>query len=581
MKYFCAKCKCKHEITEIAVDLWDICRDDVKQQVNRILDNVSADDNQIDDLRPDLMSFLNDQARSGKSFLFKGSELDGRVENPVRQGDVLSGGFTLYFGWLLNQYRQDIQGTQAESALDACEPLLISTHYTPVYQSQMNFAFLRTGPQAERMFYKATDANGDPFTDEDGLQRGFLRCCPYCGGKLSPAVGRAPEIVIALSGAPRAGKTSCLTAIASALRHGKYRGFSMKPLPNDPLWDKLALEIDKYDKSIKVEKTPMEQSEVPAFSFLTRVGNSYFVLTFVDMPGEFWLSKNGLTKEFHEQYMGLYSNLDCIWLFISKLAVYVHALGKEGNRLPWQEQLIRDFSESSGVLSAADNLAVNLLSLKEHMGSLGQKLPPIAAIVTKSEADVNDSDDIRDRKMFPIGEDVTAMNIKELEAILPVSDGRFKLKERDYFGRAADVKSFLRKTNENLLRSIEENCDRKTYISMAAYGHPAMDPPARLEDLDRMEDYPPEPYHELLPLIWTMSIMGVLPIMHRCNWKKKNFFGSITDTTSGTQDYRFYYRRFEAVREKDQELQRALEDISGNLFMSTNRYLETDFITKK
>lgn len=578
MKYFCAKCKEKHEVTDIAVDLWEICQDDVRVKVNELLGTIP----ELGGLVSNLTNFLGDQDRSGRMFLFKGSQIQGLLANHQKEGDVHSGIFTLKLAWLIESYRAAVAGTKEEETLTACEAQVKVLYDQIVFQRELKFTFVRVGAYREEMFDNVTDEHENPFVDPStGLKRGYLRSCPHCGGRLSTAVGRAPEIVIALSGAPRAGKTSCLTAVASALVSGKFNGLSLDVPANDQMWDKLSVEIARFNHSIKVEKTPTDQTEVPAFSFLTRIGKDRRVLTFVDMPGEYWKGDNGLTEEFHTQYMGLYRNIDCIWLFVSKLTVHQEAMR--------QKEITDACGEmdatASGALhvipeNASLSMAAILSSLRGYLNARELNVPPMAVIVTKAEANLGNGKEIRENKMFPFSEgdisfDVYAENRKELEAVAPFMNGSFHLRERKFFERSQAVRNYLRAKNGMLLQSIENNCGRKTYISMAAYGHKAGDLPAKGEIPSGSA---PEAYHELFPLVWTLAITGAIPVSHRVMRLKKNMFGTPRIESDREEDIFYHYKATPPAKNKKDamRLQAIWSDITKNLFSMTKDYQTTE-----
>lgn len=575
MEYFCAKCKKKHQVTDIAVDLWNICADQVRISTSKLLGTLESDDN-LDDLNTNLTGFLENEDDSGKMFLFKGSEIRGLLQDLNVEGDVYTGVFTLKMRWLVENYKKYILDTSYIDILQKCEEMILPLYDEVIFRQKLKFTFAKVGPAKEMMFKCVTDVDDDPFIDDTGVNQGYQRRCPHCGGRLSSAVGYAQEIVIALTGAPRAGKTSCLTAVIRALSGYTFQGLSMEIPNNDPLWQKLALEVDKFDHSIKVEKTPMDQSDVPAYSFLVNIGKEKRVMTFVDMPGEFWMGNHGLTKEFHTQYMGLYRNIDCIWLFISKLTVHEEALTAATPKVQKVINETGDMSTSdlSNTHSAAMLLAHNLESLCGYLVSLGEKVPPVAVIMTKAEADLGDGQEIRERGIFPVNtrRSVNEINQREMRMVMPYVNDSFCINEYEYYRRSIKIREYIGSKHHVLLQRIENSIRSRTYIAMAAYGHPAKDPVIG----ERPAIHPPESFHELFPLIWTLAITGTVLVRHGVVKIKKNMFGSISSEET-FQNCRFDYRFMPQFKNKKENTrQQAMwSNIRKNLLSAASVYHST------
>lgn len=551
MKYFCAKCKKKHDIKDIVPDLWDMCSESIKEAINESLDELQktfTDENQKNLLQIDrgtLLSFISEPTASKKYFLFSRNEVSEKLIDRVEDGNVLAGAFTLDMDWLLGVYTQSLieKGYKNGDKLKAEEFISSTIGQSIIFSKKMRFYYNKNA-QGEFVFLKVTEDNGDPFYDsESKVQRGFNRSCLHCGGRVSPALGKAEEVVIALSGAPRAGKTACLTAIGSALKNNTYadRGISMQRIDNDEKWKELEAQIELFDSGVKVTKTPMDQADVPSFSILTQFGRRKTVITFVDMPGEFWADTNGLAPSFFTQYADLYKSIDCVWYLTSKLAVYGADLGKDGSRTDTQKRLVDASSDDSEIIRKANAQAVgaNLSSLKDHLENSGGLMPPFAFIITKPDIETDNADKARTAlyEMFPTEkEKVITENISDMSRIVQKdrTTGWFSFMEKDFFGCSQQVRGFLAEANRSLLREFERSCSKRTYISMAAYGHPA-------GELGDEKNHSPKPYHELFPLLWTLAITGNIPIVHDCEWITKNIIKHVT-TTRGAQTHRFDYR---------------------------------------
>ena len=576
MHYFCASCKKKHPVGHIAADLRDIARQGVNEQIEKILNGLDYTDADYDAFRAignNLMKFVNTEEKCRGLFLFETRELRAAMgQSGHMSGDrILEGTISLNLAWLIDGYRAggensafhaDVREAGGDPAAETqdLEKLRLRFGGEVLFRQSLRVFYEKVGE--ELVLDHIVDETGEPFYDDQSKRMlGYLRACPHCGRYVSRAVGHGEEIVVALMGSPRAGKTSCLTAVASALSSGRYArmGLQMTPFEHDQAWNALQEEMEWYDKGYRVEKTKTDQRSVPAYSMLVQYFDQRRVLTFVDMPGEFWQSGQGLTAEFFSQYADLFPNLDCIWFFTSKTAVYGIDLGEEDRRREeWQRRLQAETADDAKIIreSSAARLAANLGQLRAHMQAVnGRKIPPMAVILTKMEAKLG-GDDEKHReqfKLFPVNAGIAGADQKETGTVLKHragsgGKGRRILDEREWFDRANKVRNFLCLVDPGLVSAVEQNAPFRSYISMAAYGHAAaprpdqngedeedfpleqsfqLDAGGTLQELsfdfeeepdDIAEPTPPTPYRELFPLIWTLSIMGAVEVEHRCEW---------------------------------------------------------------
>ena len=602
MKYFCAACQKKHDIGEIAADLYEICADDIWENIGMIQNRADVSE-ETANLFNRLRRFCRtESAMASRYFTLKGNEIESHIKNAVSSGTTVRGNLQLTLGWLADAYTRSgvKQKHDQEEEVESADPkqILRTLLQEPVYNKEFIFTFGEIGKKKERILDHYTDADGNPFGDLGGTLKGYRRVCPYCGRLLSRAVGRAPEIVIALAGSPRAGKTSCMTAIASSLSNGKYAqyGLSMDTFNNDTQWENIKRDMELYEKGYQVVKTPQSISETPSFSLFVRLGNIKRVLTFVDMPGEFFQSGQGLTKEFFVKYAGLYLNIDCIWLFISKLKAYDFDLGDEYSQTEKQKQLSAAANESPEIYKndTVANFGANMTMLREQLASNGRKMPPTAVILTKTEVDVADSENLERFNLFPvengrIATNVSSKNAAELrKVLLPDNSNHYRLDEKMFFDAGAKVRQFFARYSPGLLTAIERNCPYRFYIASASYGHYAV---RQNEEQGRIP-YAPTPYHEMYPLLWTMATNGSLLIIHLCTWAEKGFLGGFKNKTEGAESMMFqagpyiYYTIEDDGTEETRDKNQILKDIAANLLMENStvngvNYQQTDFYHKR
>lgn len=610
MKYFCARCQQKYDIGDIAADMYDICGDEIRQRLQEIVNDKTESNRDRDAYLYRLIRMCSDESETvGRFFAISGNSAETGLDHPARTGMILRGRLRLSVNRLVSIYKQSgLWSADRESNnVPTADPavLLKDDLGKTVYEEDLQFVYGEAGPKKELYLDYYMDSENNPFgfTDEynNNILRGFRRCCPHCGRRLAAAVGKASEIVVALSGSPRSGKTSSIVSMASVLRSGKYQpyGLSMESFNNDEQWQNLQREINNYDRGVKVTKTETSVSSAFSYSVLVRAGNVKRVLTFVDMPGEFWQNQsgNGLTSEFFKQYSGLYENIDCIWFFISKLTAYGYDLGDDLSRNDTQRRLLAESSDVPNVvmLDGPDNLYANLRLLGDSLKARGKEIPPCAVILTKTEIDVSDADKVKEYGLFPVENgkiattaSISSYNVNELKKVF-VADGSggYHLGERAFHSYAMNTRNFFLNSAPGIAKAFEDNLKYRFYIAAAFYGHRAVSE----EDIDKA--YNPTPFHELFPLIWTLSIMGSLQISHPCVWNTKNWLGAYKQSSEGSVGVTFFSKPYMAgekpktgTPEQKEDKFLLYQDIGANLLLVTDEfgkinYRQTSFDHKR
>jgi len=594
MQYFCAQCQAKHDVTDIKFDMYHICQKTVAEQL--MLLRKGYQDDESTTAFSNIVKFVNSQQDSGPYFHFSRSEILAHLDQQEDGGNSIVGTFTLTLRWVLDSYSNYVLSHEKTGSASKLTSLskLARMEKSVVFSQDMDFHFHILPGSGEVVADNIAPGRVDRanrFT-----RHSTMRSCPHCGKNVSTVVGKAPEIVIAATGVERAGKTSCITAITSALRKNKelYNGLGIKMLEpsNDPQWEVLLKEIEIYDQGYVVTKTPKNQTEVPSYSYMINVQKDKDhnrVLTFVDMPGEFWNGKSGLTDEFFEQYAGLFHNIDCIWLFIPRLAVQKVDLGVEGDKDERElneierkhrdnQRRLRALSADSAVTiagSSAAKIESTLISLSSYLNKSivdenGRKIaakgmPPVAMILTKTEL-LEDPSNPEEAKMiekynlFPArnGRLVTAntqsINKAEINRILGYDKEKksYYISEFNFYNSSRLVRNYLSSRNKPLMEAIEDYCPNHFFIAMAAYGHPAAPQPddkgdaaPRKENQVLIKPMPPTPYHEMYPLVWTLAISADYPIQHGCKWHTYSFMSRLLNTGNSVETEGFEYVNFD------------------------------------
>lgn len=601
MEFFCTQCQKRHPVGDIAADMWSICKADILTGMTLLVQRMReqmakngmlGDD--IFDMRDILTAFINmvdnvedmadmktfeEQASAQASFrtreqvkaAFAFRPVDARRTPGVKtKGNLIRVTYTVTLEKIVSLYKSCV------SERERVDMEKIIGHIPENWLKENLYAkdiilYLND----DGVLDKVTDLNNVPIQSGDTLL-GFRRVCSHCGKLLSRATGFAEEIVVALSGSPRAGKSSCMVAMISSLLSQMCPGIRIIPQPNDDVWNFMNSEVSIFNQCKKVTKTPNLQQEVPVYSMLLELNDQHTtkrVLTVVDMPGEFWQAGSGLTAEFFNQYSGLYRNIDCIWFVTSKPTIRLSSSEIPDNE---KQRLIEDTSETAEVIYQASptNLESNLSMLKSHLSSHNQQMPPILVIVSKPDYIVSPVDEERTKefRMFPLEQDVVGVSADDINSLIRHDNQRiYGIYVSSLFSHGKDVRDYISDCNSLFLSAVESNCPDRFYVALSAYGQPALE---RESPLRRK----PTPYHELHPLLWTLMITGCTKAYHNCNWIERTFWGGIKDTTTTLEGIVFPYKKVQFMidrakgKHQREDLEIIYKDLSNNLFMRNGKY---------
>ena len=592
MDFFCVECQKKHDVREIGLDIMAIIEEELGSNLTatnkdelpdklfsslRRMGDTGDDNETLSLFLGGLKKFIEDRKNSRKFYICGKDILDTAKEqrengilkkgklasSPIRlenvteesseESSTVSGYYQLTLGDLAEKYIASDPKHQKENSelysqylakygADAKDDL--------VYRKKMNFIFKVSGVDSSRILTGVFDENHVPFQTNNGEKLGMKRICSHCGRRLPAVLGLAPEIIVGLIGGPRAGKTSCMTAVIAALYNGNYSnlGLGLDVYTEDPSWISLKAEIDKYNANLKITKTDDHDVEVPSYSFLLSLGKpphkSNCVLTFVDMPGEFWQKDGtGITKEFYAKYSQLYNSIDCVWSVISTLSVNDVNLGDKSETA---ERLKAETSEDEKIVANSSYIYLrnNFRNLQEHLKR--GKIPPTVILISKTDCAIQERQYEREAKayrLFPVGEDVRYSNRKDVESVF-MPDDDFTLNGKEFFGFGRDARQYIGDKNPALLNAIEESCPDRFYVAMAAYGKKANEPtPGKANTPAYSGGQRPSPYHEIFPLLWTLCITGKLVMHHPCEHRTKGIFGGTKSVTKSSKSLLYDYRR--------------------------------------
>lgn len=571
--------------------MWSICHSKVKENIAGLFDELQNqydfDGDEISDIADGLTALVNmketlidvdtpsfrGDARINAFFSLNYTNIK-QLSNVTRDGLTITGTYTIPLGIMLYLFSKHAagRGQNMDEAINKCIPPEWKTK--PVYQEQVVVFFGENG-----VLDKVTDVHNVPFSNGEDML-GFRHICPHCGRELSRAVGCAEEIVVALAGSPRAGKSSCMVAMVNSLLEDKCPGVRVVPIPQDRKWSALNSEVEHYRQCAKITKTPDNQTEVPSHSILIQMkdpAKTKRVLTIVDMPGELWQAGNGLTSDFFAQYAGIYENIDCIWFVISKATIRMSQVGEIPDEI--KQDLILKTSEDVDVIKKANpaNLMTNLNMIKSQLAArLGKPMPPTVVIVSKPDHFVSEIDKEKTHqfRLFPADTmDIAGYNAGDIVRVLRSdSDRLYGLNQMPICAHANDVRSFIEDINPAFLSAVEDNCQDRFYVALSPYGRPAVERGVMAGA--------PTPYHELYPFVWTLAIMGGVKVYQNCCWLKRGFLGKIVDQEDTREAITFHYAQRNLPEGPGKQNQQVKDHnivygaISNNLLMNGRKYLD-------
>lgn len=597
MEFFCAMCQQRHKIGDISADIWKIIAEDVKAGViAKLMEFVSGRDdadsfiflyktieNHLEELSKE-GSFRKKFATAGnlrapKSQYFSLSQTSEQSQMSTPLLTALR--YSVPLGAVLDEVKRSItQSDTGSSDLQRLKLLEQKIQENRLFMvCRRDFLFYRAEVAGEYVLDKVTSPENDSF---GGL--GFERICPYCGQKLSRAAGFAEEIIIGLLGSPRAGKTSCLTALFSALLSNKYVKdgrpcFTCHRLEHDENYQMLLEEAAWYNKGYKVRKTDIisDRKKVFSYSLIVRIGGRMRVLTFIDIPGEFWQSgEQGINDQFYTLYAGIYENIDCIWFMMSKTTLTYTALDAAG-----RGALLAETSEDKSIIEGANPMyfSANLRQLKQHLAAHGKPFPPMAVIITKPDAamaDAAERKEVIERRLAYFTPSGTLESSEaEVSRLLLIENRTLTVDDAGLFQISRDVRKYLSYKSLPMFNAISENCEGTFFVSLSPYGHPAAERPEGIVAKDAEKERAPQPYREVIPLLWTMAICGTIDVRHSIRWVPHNIFGSVMahKITEGKEKIHFHFKAHRAI--KDQDKQQIWESIEANLMQRNDGYKQT------
>lgn len=163
------------------------------------------------------------------------------------------------------------------------------------------------------------------YKDNQPQVSGTLRRCA-CGRPLSRYTGTGKEIVIALQGSSRAGKTTAMISSEYLLSEQNIQrdspisieSYIESPDPNDAPLVWVSQQHERYKMGQTVDKTQkITETKHLIYSFRLKVNGKDHVLTMVDMAGEIFDEEaRQLNQRLISEYRNVYKICNAVWTFV-------------------------------------------------------------------------------------------------------------------------------------------------------------------------------------------------------------------------------------------------------------------------
>ena len=343
--------------------------------------------------------------------------------------------------------------------------------------------------------------SGCKVTYPDGRTVSYLHMvCPHCGRKFHIEAGRGREYVVVMLGSSRVGKTAYLAALVDAIKPGygkKQVDFLEMQVITDDDYSRFERDVlEVYRRGEKVKKTPEEKHAVPLFPMCFKIGNRLVTFLFVDMPGEAYVPR-GEEEETTGEASGSFilndrricQSADAFWFCVAPVQIdnNLRADNEQNDR---EDQIELNFN---GVLG-------NIRNIVQMLG--GEK----AAIPTAVMVTMSDKID-RNYALY-----------EPQEQPLCVEKEKMWLETDRLEANAEHVMEYLTGGHvRHLDNDIKQLFSFYNYFAVAAYGR-------QIKEGEQAEA--PRPYGILLPFLWTVAALKLLPvkrleITEKGWWKKE------------------------------------------------------------
>ena len=352
-------------------------------------------------------------------------------------------------------------------------------------------------PLTEEQIVTGKDKNGaDVWRSVEGCQK----VCGVCRHPISESAGVNDEIVIALLGSERVGKSSVVAAtIDHGLKADPECNWQFSYPQNDMLWERFEeKQLTPYQAGKVVKKTD-KTAEGQAFVFCislemtipnynNKESKKRLTITFVDMPGEY-LNANEKLDSLEKDCLGLLRQadvfwwcLDCVQLEQDKNPDIMRQQGYDVSNSTSKDKIDRHVVDPNKCLSFLAGKIKPKLNKPNILGAI------IYTKIDRVPEKYRSKLPVRDETQWIFSEKLIALSEKRLI---------------DHSGEV--LKNSFRDTRwPNELKKFFDGC---AYFALSAYGREPYP-----EDAE--ETFEPQPYRANWPMDWTLAVQSAKSELH-------------------------------------------------------------------
>lgn len=354
-----------------------------------------------------------------------------------------------------------------------------------------------------KILYKQDD-RGNSFPDviKYSLSNGKMfmideLSCPHCGAPIKGTLGEHKQFVIGMIGSARVGKTAYLASLVDridpepgieSIDRNIFVKIGESGIGKSTFTDTI---LSAYRKNEPIPKTPPVNGWVPVFCLEVSINGTYYIFTFVDMPGEVFCRMEDesdyayLDEDFIMNTQRIITNSHMLWFCIDPIQI---------------DPMIQKIQEQIGNVEKADKVVENLDKLFD---AVGQKLK---FIQVASENNEKKEAAILITKSDTIGEEFHLLERRgEDERLTKIVNNMSYFDFERHKEHSEKVRNYLDEKRHILIPSFEDMFKDFNLFAVASYGVDLhMQTPGR------------KPSNVEHPFLWTCAVLGVLP----CETKK-------------------------------------------------------------
>ena len=349
-----------------------------------------------------------------------------------------------------------------------------------------------------KILYKQDD-RGNSFPDviKYSLSNGKMfmideLSCPHCGAPIKGTLGEHKQFVIGMIGSARVGKTAYLASLVDridpepgieSIDRNIFVKIGESGIGKSTFTDTI---LSAYRKNEPIPKTPPVNGWVPVFCLEVSINGTYYIFTFVDMPGEVFCRDEDesdyvdLDEDFIMNTQRIITNSHMLWFCIDPIQI---------------DPMIQKIQEQIGNVEKADKVVENLDKLFD---AVGQKLK---FIQVASENNEKKEAAILITKSDTIGEEFKLLERRgEDERLTKRVDNMSYFDFERHKEHSQKVRAYLDEKRHILIPSFEDMFKDFNLFAVASYG------------VDLHTKTPGrKPSNVEHPFLWTCAVLGILP----------------------------------------------------------------------